>query len=156
MRIASPERWWRAAASPLLAGWIGWYLSGSFRPSLRPGAVPGLPLVARIIVTGLAVGIGLVLAVLITRTHLSVSDDGVADHRIFRVIRVPWPLITGFEVGRPRALWEGFCVIATCGDGETVDLMSTRVYSRIASAQHLGELQRMRCSLEEAAAQRAG
>jgi len=106
-------------------------------------------------VTSLAVAIGICLAVLITRTHLSVSDDGLADHRIFRIVRVPWALITGFEVGRPRALWDGFCVIAACRDGATVDLMSTPVYSRVASARDLDELQEILRRLDQAATQRA-
>ena len=102
----------------------------------------------------MAVGLG--LAVLIMRTHLTVSDQGLADHRMFRVVRVPWQLIAGFEVNRPGALWGGFCVAAACRDGATIDLMSTRAYSRVPSARHLDELQRICWSLEEAAKQQAG
>lgn len=154
MSIASPERRWRAGAAPLVAGLTGWVLASSFRQGLRSGASPGLPLAVRIIVTGLAISVGFCLAVLIMRTHLTVSDDGLADHRMFRVVRVPWQMITGFEVGRPRALWGGFCVAAVCRDSATIDLMSTRAYSRVSSAQHLDELTRICWSLEEAAAKR--
>jgi hypothetical protein len=156
MRIASPERWWRAAAAPLIAGSIGWAVSGSFRLRLRASTSPELPLTARIIVSCIAVAVGLGLAVLIMRTHLTVSDKGLADHRMFRVVRVPWQLIAGFEVNRPGALWGGFCVTAACRDGVTIDLMSTRAYSRVPSARHLDELQRICWSLEEAAKQQAG
>lgn len=106
--------------------------------------------------TCLAALIGLGLAVLILGTHLTVNAEGLADHRMFRVVRVPWQTITGFEVGRPRALWGGFCVIAVCQNGATIDLMSTRAYSRVPSAQHLDELTRICWSLEEAAAKRPG
>jgi len=51
--------------------------------------------------------VGLCVAVLIMRTHLTVNDEGLADHRMFRVVRVPWQLIAGFEVDRPGALWGG-------------------------------------------------
>jgi hypothetical protein len=154
MRIASPERRWRAAAAPLVAGLLGWVLAGSFRLGLRPGASPELPLAVRIIVTCLAVAIGCCLTVLIMRTHLAVNDEGLADHRMFRVVRVSWKMITGFEIGRPYALWGGFCVAAVCCDGTIVDLMSTRAYSRVPSAQHLDELTRICWSLEEAATRR--
>jgi len=155
MRIASPERWWRAATAPLIAGVLGWYLSGAFRWRLRAHpADAGLPLAAKIVVSGLAVSVGLGLAVLIMRAHVMVNNEGLADRRVFRVVRVPWALITGFEVGRPRALWGGFCVIADCRDGVTVDLMSTRAYSRLPSSRYLDELQRICWSLEEAAAKR--
>jgi hypothetical protein len=153
MRVASPERWWRAATAPLIAGLIGWF-AGAIRPRLHPGPSPGLPLTARIAVTCLAVAVGLCLAVLIMRTHLTVDDEGLADHRLFRVVRVPWQMISGFEVGRPRALWGGFCVIAVCRDETTIDLMSTRAYSRLPSAQHLDELTRICWTLEEAATKR--
>ena len=156
MRMTSPERRWRAATAPLVAGLIGWTLAGSFQPGPRPGAAPGLPLTARIIVTCLAVAVGLCLAVLIMRTHLAVNDEGLADHRMFRVVRVPWQMITRFEVGRPGGLWGGFCVAAVCRDRTTIDLMATRAYSRVPSAQHLDELTRICWSLEEAAANRPG
>jgi PH (Pleckstrin Homology) domain-containing protein len=154
MLIASPERRWRAAAAPLIAGLLTWVLAGTLRLGHRPGSAPGIPLAARIIVTCLAVALGLGAAVLIMRTHLAVSDDGLADHRVFRVVRVPWPIVTGFEVARPHALWGGFCVAAICSDGTTVDLMATRAYSRVPSAHHLDELTRICWSLEEAAAKR--
>ncbi len=156
MRIASPERRWRAAAAPLLAGLAGWVLSGAVRLSLRPGGPPGLPVTARVIASCAAVAAGLGLAMLIMRTHLTVSDEGLADHRMFRVVRVPWPLITGFEVSRPKALWGGFCVTALCRDNSEIDLMSTRAYSRIPSGDHLDDLYRICWTLEEAAARRSG
>ena len=156
MRIASPERRWRAAAAPPIAGWIGWVISGSLRLGLRPGTPPQVPLTPRVIVTCLAVAVGLGLAVLILRTHLTVSDEGLADCRMFRVVRVPWQVIAGFEVDRPSALWGGFCVAVACRDGSRIDLMSTRAYSRVPSAQHLDELTRICWSLEEAATKHAG
>lgn len=106
--------------------------------------------------TCLAVAIGLGVAALIMRTHLAVSEDGLADHRMFRVVHVPWRMITGFDVGRPRALWGGICVLVMCRDGTTIDLMATRAYSRVPSAQHLDELTRIRWSLEDAAAKQSG
>jgi hypothetical protein len=155
MRIASPERRWRATVVPLVAGWIGWVISGSLRLGVHSRAPAEVPLTPRIIVTCLAVSIGIGLAVLILRTHLTVSDEGLADHRMFRVIRVPWQLIAGFEVDRPGCLWGGFCVAVACHDRSTIDLLSTRAYSRIPSAHHLDELTRIRWSLEDAAARHA-
>lgn len=157
MLIASPERRWRAATAPLIGGLIGWFGSGSIRLELRADATPqAMPLTARIIVTCLAVAAGLYLAMLIMRTHLAVSDDGLADHRMFRVVQVPWQQIAKFEVGRPGGLWGGFCVTAVRRDRTTVDLMSTRAYSRIPSARHLDELIRICWSLEEAATKQPG
>ena len=156
MRIASPERWWRAAAAPLIAGWVGWVVSGSLRLGLRASTSRELPLTARIIVMCIAVAVGLGLAALIMRSHLTVGDEGLADHRMFRVVRVPWRLIAGFEVHRPGALWGGFCITAVCRDGATINLMSTRAYSRVPSARHLDELHRICWTLEEAARQHAG
>jgi hypothetical protein len=153
-RMASPERQWRAATAPLIAGLIGWVLAGSFRTGVRSAAHSGLPLAARLAATCFAVAVGLCLSVLVMRTHLTVSDEGVADHRMFRVVQVPWQIIKCFEVVRPRALWGGFCVAAVCRDGTTIDLMATRAYSRVPSAQHLDELTRICWSLEEAATSR--
>jgi hypothetical protein len=115
-----------------------------------------LPLTARIIVLCIAVAVGLGLAALITRSHLTVGDEGLADYRMFRVVRVPWRLIAGFEDHRPGALWGGFCITVVCHDGATIDLMSTRAYSRVPSARHLDELHRICWTLEEAAKQHAG
>lgn len=154
MCVASPERRWRAAASPLIAGVIGWILAESLQLGVRPAAPPGLPLAAEIVMVCGAVVIGLSLAVLIMRTRLDLTDDGLADRRIFRVVRIPWGEIAGFEIGRPKALWGGFCVIAVRRDGATVDLMSTRAYSRIPSARHLNELYRIGRTLEQAASRR--
>jgi hypothetical protein len=95
--------------------------------------------VAKIIVTCGAVFIGLGLAVLIMRTRLVVTTEGLADHRVFRVMRIPWEEIAGFEIDRPKALWGGFCVTVVSRNGATIDLMSTRAYSRIPSAGHLDE-----------------
>jgi hypothetical protein len=122
----------------------------------RPGTPPGVPLTPRVIVSCLAVAVGLGLAALIMRSHLSVNDEGLADHRMFRVVRVPWQLVTGFKVDRPSSLWGGFCVIVVCRDGATIDLMSTRAYSRVPSARHLDELHRICWSLEDAATKHAG
>jgi hypothetical protein len=103
--------------SPLIAGVLGWMIAGSFRLGYRPGAAPGLSLSARLIVTSAAIAVGLCLAALIMRTHLAVSDEGLADHRLFKVVYVPWQEIVGFEVARPGWLWGGFCVTAVRGDG---------------------------------------
>src|SRR5215469_11984306 len=112
MCITSPERRWRAATSPLIAAVIGWILAESLQRGVRRATPPGLGPAAKIIVVCGAVIIGLSLAVLIMRTRLAVTDAGLADHRMFGVVRIPWSEIAGFEVGRPRALWGGFCVIA--------------------------------------------
>lgn len=108
----------------------------------------------RLFVTGLSVVVGPMLAWLIMRTHLEV-DDGLADRRLFKVVRLPWQAIVGFEVARPGSLWGGFCVVAICGNGISVSLMATRTYSRVPSAQHLDELTRILWSLEQAAARRS-
>jgi len=70
---------------------------------------------------------------------------------MFRVIRIPWEEIAAFEVDRPKGLWGGFCVTAVSCNGTTIDLMSTRAYSRIPSARHLDELYRISWTLEQAA-----
>jgi hypothetical protein len=150
--ISSPERRWRAAAAPLIAGVIGWILAASIHLAVRPGASPGLSLAARVIVVCAALAIGVGLAGLIMRTRLVVTSEGLADHRIFRVIHIPWEEITGFEVNRPSGMWGGFCVVAVCRSGTTVDLMATRAYSRIPSARHIDDLYRISWTLEEAAA----
>jgi hypothetical protein len=80
---------------------------------------------------------------------------GIEDHRLFGTTRIGWERIAGFEIGRPGGLWGGFCVQALRRDGTSVDLMSTRAYSRIPSAGHLDELHRISWTLAEAAAQRA-
>ena len=144
MRIASPERWVRAATAPLIAGLLGW-----------AGPPQAVGPTARIILACLAFAVGLCLAVLIMRTHLTVGADGLADHRMFKVVRVPWRQISGFAVDRPRGIWGGFCITAVCRDETTVDLMSTRAYSRVPSTRHLDELQRICWTLEEAQANRA-
>jgi hypothetical protein len=153
-QIASPERWLRAASAPVLMAGAGWVVAASVRLGFRGGASPRLPTAGTILVTCLAAAAGLGLAVLILRTHLTVGAEGLADHRMFRVVRVPWHVIAGFEVSRPRGPWGGYCVSAVCGDGETIDLMSTRAYSRVPSARHVDELHRICWTLEEAAARR--
>jgi hypothetical protein len=92
MRVASPERWWRAATAPLIAGLIGWF-AGAIRPRLHPGPSPGLPLTARIAVTCLAVAVGLCLAVLIMRTHLTRAYSRLpsAQH-LDELTRICWTL----------------------------------------------------------------
>jgi hypothetical protein len=133
---------------------IGWILAASVRLGARPGTSPGLPLADRLIVTSGAVVIGLGIAGLILRTRLAVTSDGLADHRLFRVIRIPWEEIAAFEIERPHGLWGGFCVTVVSRDGTTTDLMSTRAYSRIPSARHVDELYRISWTLEQAAASR--
>jgi hypothetical protein len=155
MRIASPERPWRAAAALVIAGAIGWAVSVSVRLSVRPGTSPGLPASDRVVVIAVALAIGAALAVLIWRTHLTVSPEGLADHRLLRVIRIPWDLIVLFQVSRPSGPWGGYCIAAVCRDGKTIDLMSMRAYTRVPSARHLDELHRICWTLEEVARQRA-
>lgn len=150
--ISSPERRWRAAAAPLIAGVIGWILSESVHLAVRRTAWPGLPLSARIILTSISVVVGIVFAVLIMRTSLVVTAEGLADHRLFKVARIPWGQIASFGVERPQGLWGGFCVTVVTRDGATIDLLSTRAYSRIPSARHLDELHRISWTLEQAAA----
>jgi hypothetical protein len=149
--IASPERRWRAAASPV----IGWVVAGSVRLGLRDGVPAGLPAPARALVLSGAVAIGLGLAVLIMRTRLVLTGEGLCDRRLFRVVRIPWELIGEFDIGRPDGLWGGFCVQAICRDGARVNLMSTRAYSRIPSAAHLDELHRISWTLAKAASDAA-
>jgi Bacterial PH domain len=148
--IASPERRWRAATAPLIAAVVGWILADSFHLG-RPGTSPGLSLAAKVVVTCGAAAIGLGIACLIMRTRLLITAEGLADYRAFRVIRIPWEEIARFEINRPSALWGGFCVTAVSPDGTTIDLMSTRAYSRIPSARHVDELYRISWTLEEAA-----
>lgn len=155
MRIASPERRWRAAAALMMAAAAGWGAAVSVRLGVRPGAAPPLPWSARLVVIGVAIAVGTWLATTIMRTHLAVGDRGLADHRLIRIVRVPWPSIAGFEVCRPSGPWGGYCVAAICTDGSTVDLLSTRAYSRLPSARHLNELHRICWTLEEAARQRS-
>lgn len=149
--ISSPERRWRAAAAPLIAGVIGWIVAGSVHLGLRPGTSPGLSLPARIIVTCGAVAIGLGLAGLILRTRLVVTSEGLVDHRLLRVVEIPWQDIAGFEINRPSGPWGGYCVTAVGPNGTTVDLLATRAYSRIPSGRHIDELYRISWTLEEAA-----
>jgi hypothetical protein len=134
---------------------IGWILAAHVRLGLRPGTSPGLPVAAKIIVICVAVVIGLGFAVLIMRTRLLVTTEGLADHRMFRVIRIPWEQIAAFEIDRPKGLWGGFCVTVVSQNGTTIDLMSTRAYSRIPSAGHVDELYRISWTLEQAASLRA-
>ena len=154
MRLTSPERWWRAAAALVIAGTVGWVLSESIHLGVRPATSPGLPLSARIAVIVVAVAAGLWLAILILRSHLTLGDDGLADHRIFRVVRVPSRVVARFEVSRPSGPWSGYCVSAVCHDGESIDMLSTRAYSRVPSTRHLDELHRICWTLNEAARQR--
>lgn len=155
MRIASPERWWRAAAALVMSAVGGWVVAASVRLGVRPSAAPALPWSARLVVFGVAFAVGAWLAIMITRTHLAVGDRGLADHRLVRIVRVPWQSIAGLQVCRQSGPWGGYCVAATCTDGSTIDLLSTRAYSRLPSARHLNELHRICWTLEEAARQRS-
>ena len=89
MRVASPERRWRAATAPLIAAVIGWILSEALRLGVRRGTSPGLPLAAKIIVVCGAVVIGLSLAVLIARTRRAYSRIPSARHidELYRISR---------------------------------------------------------------------
>jgi hypothetical protein len=102
------------------------------------------------LLAGCLVAAGIVsLAVPIMRTNLLVTDEGLVERRLFRTVRVPWQQITELRVGRPGGLWGGMCVIAECRGGGYVDLLSTRVYTRIPSAHHVDELHRISWTLQE-------
>jgi len=122
----------------LPAAWFGW------RAFQYLGPVAG----------GLVAAGLLGLAAPILRACLIVSDEGLADRRALRSVRVPWRQVTGFRVARPGGPWGGFCVVAACRGEAHVDLLSTRVYSRAASSRHLDELQRLCWTLEEMLAAR--
>jgi hypothetical protein len=153
--IASPERRWRAGASPLLAAIIGWVVANSLRVRTNAGPPAGLPAMTKAIVICSALAVGCALAVLVMRTHLAVTAAGIEDHRLIRVTRIGWAQIGGFEVGRPGGLWGGFCVQALRHDGTSTDLLSTRAYSRIPSAGHVDELHRISWTLADVAARHA-
>ncbi len=155
LTVASPERRWRAATAPLIAALITWFVTGSIHLRRSGPPVVGLATTTRIGITCVAVAAGVLVAVRIMRTHLSVSDDGLVDHRLLRTIRVPWQLISGFDVNRPAGPWGGMCVRAVCRDQSVVDLLATRAYSWLPSASHLDELERLRWSLEDAAKRHA-
>jgi hypothetical protein len=154
MRIASPERRWRAAAAPLIGVVLGWQIGG-LRLAVPHGPALAVTAAGRLTTAIAGLAIGTCVAVLVMRTHLTISDGGLADHRLFRVVRLPWPSIAAFEVGRPGWFWGGFCVRTMCRDGTTVDLLSTRAYSWLPSGGHLDELHRICWSLEEAATRHA-
>jgi hypothetical protein len=139
LRIVSPERRWRAAFMVVLAAWFGWRAFHYAGPVHYLGPITGCVLPASL----------LILVIPIMRTCLVVTDEGVTDRRVVRTVRVPWREIAGFRVERPGGLWGGFCVAAVCRDGAHIDLLSTRAYSRVPSARHLDELQRICWTLEE-------
>ena len=85
----------------------------------------------------------------IMRSCLIADDDGLADRRAIRTVRVPWRQVAGFRVERPGGIWGGFCVVAARRDGTQVDLLSARAYSRAPSSSHLDELLRLCWTLEE-------
>jgi hypothetical protein len=78
-------------------------------------------------VAGALVAAGLLGFVIpIMRSCLIADDDGLADRRAIRTVRVPWRLVAEFRVERPGGIWGGFCVVAARRDGTQVDLLSTR------------------------------
>jgi PH (Pleckstrin Homology) domain-containing protein len=85
----------------------------------------------------------------IMRSCLIANDEGLADRRAIRTVRVPWRQIAGFSVERPGGIWGGFCVVAARWDGTRTDLLSTRAYSRAPSSSDLDELLRLCWTLEE-------
>lgn len=139
MRFVSPERWWRAGLSAVAGALFGWYVAS------RSASLAAI-IVGTVVFAGSAY-----LAILISRSHLDVGDEGLSDHRALRVVQLSWHQIGEFEVERPSGPWGGFCVIAVCHDGSRVDLLSTRAYSRLPSARHLDELYRICWTLDEAA-----
>jgi Bacterial PH domain len=138
-RFVSPERRWRAGVLVLLAAWFGWR---SFRYAGSPsyaGPVIGVVLMAFFLAG----------AVLAMRSCLVVTDEGLADRRALRTVRVGWSQVSELRVARPGGLWGGYCVVVDCRDGRHVDLLSTRAYSRAPSSPHLDELYRLCWTLEE-------
>ena len=127
----------------MLAGAVaGWYVASRSSSSIA-------------LAVGCVIGaVSLWVAVLIARSHLDVSDEGLTDHRTFRVVRLPWHDVAEFTVERPAGPWGGFCVIAVCRDLSSVDLLSTRAYSRLPSERHMDELHRICWTLDEAARSR--
>lgn len=133
LRFVSPERRWRAALMALPAAWFGW------RVFLIAGPVAAC-----------AVGAALLaLELPVMRTCLIVSDDGLVDRRALRVVRVSWQRLSGFRIDRPGGWWGGFCVVAICRDGTVIDLLSTRVYTRLPSSGHLDDLHRICWTLQD-------
>jgi PH (Pleckstrin Homology) domain-containing protein len=140
LRFVSPERRWRAALMVVPAAWLGW------RVGVYAGAAAGA-----------VVGAGLLsFALPIMRTCLIVTAEGLIDRRALRTVRVPWPAVTGFRVQHPSGPWGGFCVAAACRDGTEIDLLATRVYTRLPSSDHLDDLQRICWTLQERLATRGG
>ena len=144
MQFYSPERWWRFATAPVIAGFAGWGFFASYG------------LFGWLIAGCVGAAVGGCPAALQLRSHLSVTAIGVADYRMFRVVRLPWRDIAHFQVQRPAGLRAGFCITALCHGGARVDLLSTQVYSRVPSARHLDELHRICGILEEAGRNRVG
>lgn len=155
-RIASPERRWRAAGALAAGAVIGWVVSAGVRLGIWPATALGLPPDARLAVIGAGLAAGGWLGLLVLRTHLTISDDGVTDHRMFRLVRVRWQQADRFEVGRPGGLSGGYCVRVLGRDGTTTDLLSVRAYSLVPSPGHLRELDRICQTLEEIARARSG
>ena len=143
-RFVSPERRWRAGVLVLLAAWFGWRSLRYAGPPSYAGPVIGCALMA----------VFLAGAVLAMRSCLVVTDDGLADRRALRTVRVAWPEVSALRVARPGGLWGGYCVVIDCRDGRQVDLLSTRAYSRAPSSRHLDELYRLSWTLEEQLADR--
>jgi hypothetical protein len=131
--FVSPERRWRAAFMVPVAAFFGWWAFVHLGP-----------------VAGALVAAGLLGFVIpIMRSCLIADDDGLADRRAIRTVRVPWRQVAEFRVERPGGIWGGFCVVAVRSDGTQVDLLSTRAYSRAPSSSHLDELLRLCWTLEE-------
>jgi hypothetical protein len=104
----------------------------------------------------LEVGVGLVLAAglavlasRISKTCLVADAQGLTDVGVVRRRQVPWTLIAKLEVGRPGALWGGYCIKARLLDGGEVDLLSTRAYSMLPSRVDYDELHRVVWTLDE-------
>lgn len=137
MTLHSPERSWRAAGCAVLALGAVWQFA--VRAGTTAGVVLGCVLAAALLVSGWR----------ISRTRLVADTQGLTDYRAFRVVRVSWREVAGFEVARPGGIWDGFCVRAVRHTGQPVDLLATRGYSLLPSGWGYDEVHRMMWTLQE-------
>lgn len=140
VRLVSPERRWRC--------WIALALAAVWVPVAAVLTIATGGAVAEIAVSVLVLVLLLVLAWRISTTYVTVDEHGLADHRVLRTVRVGWDAVSGFEVGRPAGIWDGYCVQAVTPSGERRDLLATRAYSLVPDSHHYDEIHRMAWTLE--------
>jgi hypothetical protein len=139
IEFVSPERYWRAGSLVLVAGLFGW----------RAAAYAGPDRAAMSLLGGLIAVATLGCAGPALRARFVATDAMLIDRRAFRTVRLAWDQVAEFEVRRPGGLWGGYCVVAECRNGRSVDFLATRAFSRAPSARHLDELHRLRWTLED-------